>query len=151
MEVWGWSSSGETCLCYSPHFRGKKKKEYFVLIPKVKKSGKLYTLVACSRVHGVGEKELSPSLLVRVTGEGRAPSPVPLGKTHLVEGEKCSPSVCAPVWSGNFTGLSPVPPQLYKSVLTAPFPPSLGSLPTKCALLCGCIHVLYYAASCRCF
>lgn len=89
----------------------------------MKKSGKLYTLVACSRVHGVGEKELSPSPLVRVMGEGRAPSPVPQGKTHLVEGEKCSPSVCAPVWSGNFTGLSPVPPQLYKSVLTAPFPP----------------------------
>lgn len=100
--IWG------ELLCFSLHFGGKN--EYLVLISKVKESGKLYTLVACPRVHGVGKKELPPSLLVKVTGEGRACSPIPLGKTHMVEGGKCSPSVCAPLRSGNFTELCPVPP-----------------------------------------
>lgn len=41
---------------------------------------------------------------------GRAPNPVPLGKTHMEGRGKCCPSVRAPLRSGNFTGLCPVPP-----------------------------------------
>lgn len=62
------------------------KNEYLVLISKVKKSGKLYTLVACPKVHGVGEKELSPPLLVRVTQE-ELPTPFLLVK-HIWWGEE---------------------------------------------------------------
>lgn len=90
----------------------------------MKESGKLYTLVTCPRAHGVGEEELSSFLLVRVTGEGRAPNPVPLGKTYLVERGKCFPSVCAPVWSGNFTDSALFHPWLHKSELAAPSPDS---------------------------
>lgn len=84
MEVWAWSLLGENCMLFITFFWGKN--EYLVLISKVKKSGKLYTLVACPKVHGVGEKELSPPLLVRVTQE-EIPTPFLLVK-HIWWGEE---------------------------------------------------------------
>lgn len=98
MEVW----VRDNCICYSPHLG--ENKGIFNFNIKNDREGEAVHSGVLSKSTGVGEKELSPSLLVRVTGEGRAPSTVPLG-----EGKVLSICVCTRVvWE--LYGLCPVPP-----------------------------------------
>lgn len=76
------------------------KKEYSDLMLKLKQSGVhvnsgCLISVAYPRMPGVGHKAPSSSFLARTAGEGGAPNPVHLGKAHLWQRGKCSPSVCA--------------------------------------------------------
>lgn len=138
----GWRCGWGTTAYVIHHILGENKGIFNFNI-KNDREGEAVHSGVLSKSTGVGEKEVSPSLLVRVTGEGRAPSTVPLG-----EGKVLSICVCTRVvWE--LYGLCPVPPWLHKSAGCS-FPPTLGSLSLMVGFALGYAHGLCYAAPCRC-